>query len=72
MRDLLTVTEVAELLRVDQTTVRRWIKNQALPAVLLPHVGKRQAYRVHRSTIATILGLSQEGNTERESVRPDR
>ena len=27
MEELLTVQEVASILRVDQTTVRRWIKN---------------------------------------------
>ena len=56
MRDLLTVSEVARVLRVDETTVRRWIKRQALGAITLPHLNKRQAYRVHRSTIENILG----------------
>ena len=31
--DLLTVREVAIQLRVDDTTVRRWIKNGALEAI---------------------------------------
>ncbi len=53
--DLLTVREVARRLRVDDTTVRRWIKHGTLEAVSLPHVGKRQAYRVRRSTIDTLL-----------------
>jgi excisionase family DNA binding protein len=44
--DLLTVSEVARLLRVDDTTVRRWVKQGALEAVVLPHVNARQAYRV--------------------------
>ncbi len=65
MSDLLTVTEVAELLRVDQTTVRRWIKREALEAVSLPHVGKRQAYRVRRSTITVLLGQAPEGDVIR-------
>jgi excisionase family DNA binding protein len=46
--DLLTVSEVARILRVDDTTVRRWVKQGALEAVVLPHVNARQAYRVRR------------------------
>jgi len=53
--ELLTVREVARRLRVDDTTVRRWIKHGTLEAVSLPHVGKRQAYRVRRSTIENLL-----------------
>jgi excisionase family DNA binding protein len=53
--ELLTVREVARRLRVDDTTVRRWIKHGTLEAVSLPHTGKRQAYRVRRSTIDTLL-----------------
>jgi len=53
--DLLTVSEVAERLRVDDTTVRRWIKNGVLEAISLPHSGLRQAYRVRRSTLDALL-----------------
>jgi excisionase family DNA binding protein len=53
--ELLTVREVGQQLRVDDTTVRRWIKNGALEAVSLPHVGKRQAYRIRRATLNTLL-----------------
>ena len=53
--ELLTVREVAQRLRVDDTTVRRWIKNAALEAISLPHRGKRQAYRVKRDTLNTLL-----------------
>ena len=53
--ELLTVREVARRLRVDDTTVRRWIKHGTLDAVSLPHVGKRQAYRVRRRTIENLL-----------------
>ena len=56
--ELRTVREVARRLRVDDTTVRRWIKNGALEAVTLPHVGKRQAYRIRRSTLDTLLTTS--------------
>ncbi len=53
--DLLTVREVAKQLRVDDTTVRRWIKNGVLEAITLPHKGARQAYRIRRSTLNTLL-----------------
>jgi excisionase family DNA binding protein len=52
---LLTVNEVAEELRVDDTTVRRWIKEGALEAITLPRVGPRQSYRVRRSTLNRVL-----------------
>lgn len=53
--DLLTVREVANRLRVDDTTVRRWIKNGALEAITLPHQGKREVYRVKKDTLDTLL-----------------
>ncbi len=55
MEDLLTVTEVAQRLRVDHTTVRRWIKRGALEAIILPHRGPRLGYRIKKSTIETLL-----------------
>ena len=57
--DLLTVREVAKQLRVDDTTVRRWIKNGVLEAITLPHRGARQAYRIRRSTLEALLAPSQ-------------
>lgn len=53
--ELLTVREVAHRLRVDDTTVRRWIKNGSLEAITLPHKGKRSAYRVKKSTMDKLL-----------------
>ena len=53
--DLLTVREVAQQLRVDDTTVRRWIKNGVLEAITLPHRGQRQAYRIRRATLNMLL-----------------
>jgi len=53
--DLLTVREVSKTLRVDDTTTRRWIKSGSLEAIALPHRGKRQAYRIKRSTLSKIL-----------------
>jgi excisionase family DNA binding protein len=55
MSDLLTVSEVAQILRVDDTTVRRWVKQGALEAVILPHVNDRQAYRIKKETVDKIL-----------------
>ncbi len=55
-KELLTVREVANYLRVDDTTVRRWIKSGALEAITLPHARKRQAYRIRRSTLEVLLG----------------
>lgn len=56
MSELLTVSEVAKILRVDDTTVRRWVKNGAMEAVTLPHVNVRQAYRIKRETLERITG----------------
>lgn len=54
---LLTVSEVADIFRVDDTTVRRWIKGGALQAVILPHSENgRQMYRILRETVDRILG----------------
>jgi excisionase family DNA binding protein len=53
--ELLTIAEVARALRVDDTTVRRWIKQGLLEAVLLPHKGKRQGYRIRRTTLEGLL-----------------
>jgi excisionase family DNA binding protein len=57
---LLTVSEVAKTLRVDDTTTRRWIKNGVLTAVTLPHHGRRQSYRIRQSELNKIL----EGTTK--------
>ncbi len=53
--ELLTVREVAKRLRVDDTTVRRWVKAAVLEAVVLPHRNKRQAYRIKRTTLDKLL-----------------
>lgn len=53
--ELLTVQEVADRLRVNEATVRRWIKNGALQAIKLPHRGKREIYRVRRATLDSVL-----------------
>ena len=55
MSELLTISEVAQVLRVDDTTVRRWVKQGALEAVVLPHVNTRQGYRIRRETLDKLL-----------------
>ena len=59
LSELLTVHEVAQTLRVDDTTVRRWIKSGVLEAIILPHGGKRQAYRVKRETVEALFSSGQ-------------
>lgn len=54
-KELLTVHEVASRLRVDDTTVRRWIKCGALEAITLPHARTRQAYRIRKATLDALL-----------------
>lgn len=53
--ELLTVSEVAQTLRVDGTTVRRWVKQGILEAVVLPHARTRRGYRVKRETLNKLL-----------------
>ncbi len=62
MSELLTVSEVAEILRVDDTTVRRWVKQGVLEAVVLPHLNERQAYRIKRATLDKLLGDNENGS----------
>ena len=59
MDDLLTVSEVARILRVDDTTVRRWVKQGALEAIALPHLKSRTAYRIKRETVNSVLEAKQ-------------
>jgi excisionase family DNA binding protein len=53
--ELLTVREVARRLRVDDSTVRRWIRSGALEAITLPHRGRRQTHRIRKSSFDAIL-----------------
>ena len=55
MNDLLTVQEVAQMLRVNGVTVRRWILTGALPAICLPHRAKRVSFRVRREDVEKIV-----------------
>lgn len=53
--ELLTINEVAQILRVDPTTCRRWVKHGVMHAITLPHKHKRQVYRIKRSTVEKLL-----------------
>lgn len=52
---LLTVAEVARYLRVDETTVRRWVASGALEAVFLPRIGRNRKYRIRQSTLDALM-----------------
>lgn len=54
-KELLTIQEVAKILRVDATTVRRWVKSGALVAIPLSRLGDRQAFLVRRSDVEKLL-----------------
>ena len=58
MNDLLIVQEVADILRFDATTVRRWVKSGVLEAVALPHQNIRVACRIKRETVEKLLSGS--------------
>lgn len=51
----LTIAEVAKILRVDHTTVRRWCNDGILEAVMLPKIFKRQTFRIRKSTVEQVL-----------------
>ncbi|HLZ64482.1 MAG TPA: helix-turn-helix domain-containing protein [Ktedonosporobacter sp.] len=55
MTELFTVQEVAKALRVDDATVRGWINSGVLEAIRLPHLKKRQSYRVRQETLEKLL-----------------
>ena len=54
---LLTVQEFAERLKVDSSTVRRWIRCGALTKfIMLPQRGRRTTYRIREEELIKILG----------------
>lgn len=61
----LTVAEVAELLKVNQQTVRNWIDHGRLPAL---RVGRR--VRIRRSDLDRILEAGYRGGNASSSGRP--
>ncbi len=61
--DLLTVHEVALSLRVDDSTIRRWIKRGTLPAITLPSGGGRPLYRIARQALDALVSPALEQGT---------
>lgn len=55
--DLLTVREVAELLRVSPLTIKRWGKRGKLPAIRINSRGDR---RYKRDQVLYLLGINPE------------
>ena len=55
MNDLLTAREVAQRLRVEVSTVRRWVKTGAIEAVRLPSANRRRGYRFKSETLDKVL-----------------
>lgn len=55
--DLLTVGEVAELLRVSKLTVKRWGKRGKLPAIRINARGDR---RYRKEAVLWLLGIQPE------------
>lgn len=67
--DLLTLAEVAHLLKVSTVTLRRWIKQGRLPAY---HVGPRKV-RIHRSDMTKALAPTyqqEEVSAAQKIIRP--
>lgn len=55
---LLTVAEVCELVRVHPQSVRRWIKEDGLPAI---QFGGRTGYRIRLSDLEAFLAARATG-----------
>ena len=53
--ELLTVAEVAAILRVDVSTVRRWIAQHTLEAFALPRQSRRKGYFIEREVLDRLL-----------------
>ena len=60
--ELFSAREVAEFLHVDETTVRRYLRNGAMKAVLLPSSGKRQTYMIRKVDVYNSIRYEEEAN----------
>ena len=58
--DLLTVREVAEVLRVSPLTIKRWGKRGKLPAIRINSRGDR---RYKKEAVLWLLGITQKSST---------
>jgi len=56
--DLLTVREVAEILRVSPLTIKRWGKRGKLPAIRINSRGDR---RYRKEAVLWLLGMQHKG-----------
>ncbi len=59
--DLLTVREVADLLRVSPLTIKRWGKRGKLPAIRINSRGDR---RYKKESVLWLLGVNMNSATE--------
>lgn len=57
--DLLTVSEVAQILRVSTLTIKRWGKRGKLPAIRINSRGDR---RYKKESVLWVLGISPNSN----------
>ena len=64
--DLLTVKEVANILRVSPLTIKRWGKRGKLPAIRINSRGDR---RYKKEAVLWLLGITQK-STSSDSVTP--
>ncbi len=55
--DLMTIKEVAELLRVSPLTIKRWGKKGKLPAIRINSRGDR---RYKKDVVLRLLGVEEE------------
>lgn len=59
--DLLTVREVAELLRVSPLTIKRWGKRGKLPAIRINSRGDR---RYKKESVLWLLGMTPKSSVD--------
>lgn len=60
-QDWLTIPDVAKRLRVHTATIRRWIDQGTLPAIVLPHRGKRRIHLIKMSVFQRIVQTQAHG-----------
>ncbi|MBO0782140.1 MAG: helix-turn-helix domain-containing protein [Ktedonobacteraceae bacterium] len=59
--EFFTVGEVARRLRIDPSTLRRWIRQGLVEAVVLPARGGRQSFRIPCASVAQLVRPYQQG-----------
>lgn len=65
--DLLTVKEVAEILRVSPLTIKRWGKRGKLPAIRINSRGDR---RYKKDAVLWLLGMEQKNPSSEPTSTP--